>query len=207
MFLFLLLEYELGHVPNLKDFNSVLDLFTFCNMIIMMNVLDLRTYIESEEAGKGLLEEHDVNSIPSLERYEMAHARGRCWDILLWFFSAYEIFDKDSGEPIDGFKEVAMRYLAHQGSAIIQFKSRALKSKLDDGAWFTLKSLSRQMTLCFCSYTHIPPLSLSVVFREPSSLAFPDSQRYGVRKLVEALPYECKCVHHELDFLSQCLSF
>jgi hypothetical protein len=201
-------EYELGHVPKLTDFNSVVDLFTFCNLIIMMNVLDLRTYMLSDVPGLSersaidILEQHDANSIPSMERYEMAYARGRCWDILRWFFHAYEIFDRDSGEPIDGFHQVAMRYLAHQGSAIIECKRRALKSKLDDGQWFNLKSLSRQMSLCFRSFKDIPATTPPSV-DSGHSLAFPDAERYGVRKVVEPEPYECERVPYNLELLAQ----
>lgn len=97
--------------------------------MIMANVLDLRTYEiapgESEESASALWEKHDANAILPKERYEMAYARGHCWDVLLWFFNDYEIFDKETGEPIDGFNLVAMRYLVQQASAIIGFNLKA----------------------------------------------------------------------------------
>jgi hypothetical protein len=173
-------EYELGHVPNLTSFEGVLDLFTFCNLIILANVLDCRTY----EPGPGGVkdEDHDVNGIPAKERYEMAYARGRCWDIFRWFFSKYEIFEKESGLAIDGFTEVAMRYLSDQGSTILEFKRRALKSLKAYGSPFTLKALSQQMKLCFQNFLEIPklrPLSSESFV----SLAFPHPERYGVREI------------------------
>lgn len=112
----------------------------------MMNILDRRTYVLvplipglSKKSAIGLMAKHDANSIPAKERYEMAHARGRCLEILCWFFSVYEIFDKDVDEPIDGFNQVAMHYLAHQGSTILEFKRRHLESGLDDGELCELK--------------------------------------------------------------------
>jgi len=155
--------------------------------MIMMNVLDLRTY---DSANKEIRSKHDVNLIPAVERYEMAYARGRCWDILQWFFSVYEILDK-IGNPIDGFKSVALFYLSQQASVIIEFKKRALKSGLDDNSHFTLKSLEKQMKNCFLNYSDVPEIRPPALDRD-LTLSFPNPQRYGVRKLAVAKPYECK---------------
>ena len=188
---FFIPEYDQGHVPKLTNFNSVINLFTFCNVMILMNVLDLRTYQRPQ--GDYLWYTYDVNSIPAKERYEMSYARGRCWDILLWFFHVYQIFDKDTGESINGFEEVAVSYLSHQCSAIIHCKKGALKNRLDSGEYFTLQNLERQMKSCFRGYEHI----LSITLTPPApdrelSLAFPDADRYEVRKLVRACPYKRK---------------
>lgn len=157
----------------------------------MMNVLDLRTYDAPENTTYDLWYSYDVNVIPAKERYEMSHARGRCWEILLWFFSVNEIFDKDTGEHIDGFKEVAMSYLSHQSSTIIHCKKGALKNGLDSGEYFSLENLERQMNSCFRGYEHI----LSITPLAPDrqlSLAFPDAERYGVRRLVGGHRYKRK---------------
>lgn len=194
---FFLPEYEQGHLPKLTEFNSVLDLFTLCNLMILANVLDLRTHqpplMTPQSRAVDVWEKHDVNMVPAIERYEIAHARGRCWDILRWFFSAYEIFDKGVGEPINGFDHVAMAYLSHQASAILEFKKRALKSLLDNGKQVSLKSLERQIKLCLRSYGEIPPIPVaSPAIDGELSLAFPEAQKYGVRKLATPRFYERK---------------
>jgi hypothetical protein len=176
-------------VPKLLDFDSVLDLFTFCNLMIMANVLDLRTY----QPVPGVQTKFDANSIGTKERYEMAYARGRCWDILLWFFSVHEIFDKDTGEAIDGFKLVAMKYLWQQGCAIIEFKRKALESNIEDPSHFGVKVVERQLNLCFRTFYDIPAITTPAVDRV-FSLAFPAPQKYGVRKLVVPKPHTCKHV-------------
>jgi hypothetical protein len=76
--------------------------------------------VEELEGGFDIWANHDVNSIPPLEHYEMSYARGRCWDTLQWFFSLYEIFDKASNERIDGFAQVAMPYLVHNHDELIE---------------------------------------------------------------------------------------
>jgi hypothetical protein len=184
-------------VPKLKDFNSVLDLFTFCNLVVLMNILDMRTYqtapgTSSQTMALEVLEKHDFNAIPAVERYEIAYARGRCLDIFYWFFCQYELFDQENGEQIDGFALVAMPYLAHQGSVILECLKRA--RKIDNGgAYLHWVYLERQMKLCFGGYEAIPAITPPV--QDRLTLAFPDASKYGVRVLDEAQPYECKCVH------------
>lgn len=197
-----------GHLPKLTEFNSVLDLFTFCNLMVMANILDVRTYETapgaSEESASALLEKHDANGIPAKERYEMAYVRGCCFDILCWFFHVYIIFDKETGETIDGFNQVAMQYLAQQASAIIEFKRKALiTTKEDCGSSFTLQSVVRQIELCFRYFEDIP----AVIPAAPDSgvsLAFSDAQRYGVRQVdpLSRKPYKCK--HVPLRAITPC---
>ena len=123
----------------------------------------------------------------------MAYARGRSWDILLWFFHVHEVFDKETGEAVDGFAHIAMPYLAHQAHTILKFKREGGASGMDSGSLLTIKNLSRQIKLCFMSHPQIPSPS-SMDPDSVASLAFPDSQRYGVRRQDGADPYICK--HH-----------
>jgi hypothetical protein len=184
-------EYELGHLPNLTSFEGVLDLLTFCNLMVLANVLDFRTYQPAPGGSHKDHNLHDVNEIPAKERYEMAYARGRCWDMLLWFFSKYEIFEKESGLVIDGHKEVAMRYLSDQGWTILEFKRRADIKIAEYGSPHTLKALSEQMKLCFLNFAGIPEMTPP----PPGtlvSLAFPHPERYGVRVMQKSLAYSCK---------------
>jgi hypothetical protein len=191
-------EYDLGHVPSLADFDSVLDLFTFCNIIILMNVLDFRTYKDSREHFEGVTSDasyaYDLNAIPLVERLEIAYARGRCFDMLRWFFSAYELYQNDSGVAIDGFTKVAMPYLARQASLILEYKRRALKDGLDNASCCTAKPLERQIRLCFEGYPEVcnamPQESLAEDLE--GSLAWPNPECYGVRKLTPPRPHLCK---------------
>jgi hypothetical protein len=160
--------------------------------MILSNVLDLRTYnYVNSENQHDLWAIYDVNAIPALERYEMSYARGRCWDILRWLFSSYEIIDKANNELINGFDQVAMQYLAHQASVILEYKKRALKYGINDGVRFSSKDLEKQMKLCFRSYNDIPditPLSRDM----DHTLEFPGAERFQARKLVNPQPYERK---------------
>jgi hypothetical protein len=159
--------------------------------MILSNVLNLETY---KRIGSGtqrdLWTNYDANAIKPLVRYEMSYARGLCWDILRWLFSVYEIVDKANNEVINGFVQVAMTYLAHQASVILEYKRRALDRGLEPGP-STLKDLEKQIRLCFKNNKDIPaitPLSTDV----GHTLAFPGAERLQVRKLVNPQPYERK---------------
>lgn len=160
----------------------------------MLNVLDLRSYAYSEDVPKNnaheLWKNKDVNSIPPMERYEMAHARGRCWDLLRWFFYEYELFDRKSGKPIEGFDKVAQDYLVHQASTIIQLKNRASKCRLDSKD-LSVDDLTRQIKLCFKDHIVFPQIPTPAPDMQ-LSLTFPDAERYGVRKQVLPMNFGCK---------------
>jgi hypothetical protein len=150
--------------------------------MMLANVLDIRTY---EAALKGTAEEleaQDLNSIPAKERYEMDFARGRCWDLMDWVFLNFKIFEKESGEALDGFNDVGMRYLAHQVWTIKEFKKEAFRNMKGIGSASAIapRAVSKQIGLCFVNFLEVPapdPNSKIV------SLAYPFRHDYGVRKL------------------------
>jgi hypothetical protein len=168
-------------------------------MVILMNVLDLRTYQEpSESFGVNANDwsKYDLNNIPAVERYEIAYARGRCFDILNWFFTSYELYDTESGLAIDGFKEVAMAHLARQAFIVLKYKMKALKNKLDDGTLCGIKALNTQIKLCFQGRKEVLPITPTKSNLEAEddymNMAWPSPEKYQVRKLVAPLVHKCK---------------
>ena len=162
---FFLTVYDAGYIPTLVGFDSVLDLFMFCNLLFLFNVLDFRTYQDAPDISAVHRHLHDVNAIPPAERYQMALARGCCFDILRWFFTEYEVTEKATNEPIDGFEEVVMEYLSHQASTILAYKKKALieMGKVHDGSLSQVCSnvtLEKQINLCIRNHKDIPAIKL-----------------------------------------------
>jgi hypothetical protein len=169
-----------------------------------MNILDLRTYQDAPNASTKLRHMHDINAIPNAERYQMALARGCCFDILHWFFTEYEITEKATNEPIDGFKEAAMEYLSHQASTILAYEKMALIEMgssglpVKDGYLSQVCSsatvtLEKQIDLCFQNHEDIPTIKILAIDDDKHlSLAFPNRNRYAVRKLEESRSHQCK---------------
>lgn len=96
-------------------------------------------------------------------------------------------FSTRTGGAIDGFTKVAMSYLAHLGSTIIEFKRRSVENDMDDKEpHFTLKALARQFKLCFHRYQDIP-LIKQADYEGIALLDFPERDRYGLRSLLSRL--------------------
>jgi hypothetical protein len=118
-------------------------------------------------------------------------------DILLWFFTVYEVYSKETGLPVEGYTDFAMAHLARQASLILVYKRRAKKEGLDYGSYCTVKALEHQLSLCFEGY----PEALQALPKEPPassnslSLDWPNPEKYGVRKLEHPLPHQCKTNH------------
>ena len=98
---------------------------------------------------------------------------------------------QESGLVVNGFSDVAMRYLSDQGSTILEFKRRAQKNLKAYGSPYTLKAITEQMKLCFQNFPGIPEMRPSPP-RSIVSLAFPHPERYGVRVAQESVPNRCK---------------
>jgi hypothetical protein len=170
-----------------------------------MNVLDFRTYQEPRESfgiDAGDWSTYDLNNIPVVERYEIAYARGRCLDILNWFFTSYELYDTASGLVVNGFKEVAMVHLARQVYALRKYKKKALKDRLDDGTLCGAKALDLQIKLCFQGHREVLQMVSSKTRFEAEddcmNLAWPSPEKYQVRKLATSLGHQCKTIYPRL---------
>ena len=128
----------------------------------------------------------------------MTLARGSSFDILRWFFSEYDIFDKDTKETVDGFKEVAMEYLCHQASVILAYGKKFIKElpKESDpsmSASYSIKELEAQINLCIRGREEIPPIkSFALDDEKILNLTFPNKDKYMVRKLEESRPHQCQ---------------
>ena len=167
-----------------------------------MNVLDFRTYQEPSQSfgiNSGDWSKYNLNNIPVVERYEIAYARGRCFDILYWVFTSYELYNTASGLTIDGFKEVAMAHLARQAYVILKYKTQALKNGLDDGALCGIKALDLQIKLCFQGHKEVLQILSTRTQLEAEdncmSIAWPSPEKYQIRKLVTSLVHKCKATY------------
>jgi hypothetical protein len=101
------------HVPDIEDFKSLLDVVTLCNLVILMNVLDGRTY-QSDEAG----------SLSVQERLSCIYTRGKCIDLLNWIDERYRLRDPFTNE-FDRCSWMMRQYFFQQISVIKSYKNDA----------------------------------------------------------------------------------
>ena len=105
-----------AHLPDLEQFEGVLDLFALSAIVELMNVLHPGTY-----RGNGL---------SRLERDECAVARGKCRDILKWFFAHHDLVDARNNSIVDG-PAIYAEYLARHVQTLLIYaaNTKAINDK------------------------------------------------------------------------------
>lgn len=132
-------------------FEGVLDLLSLCNLVILGNVLDHRTYsapnqdpyAEANAVQMKRIEQHDHNAIPFEEREASVYARGLCIQMLHWFVAHFEIRDSRTGKKID--ENIAASHLARQAIALQAYKKAATANKIRGAPHCTLSNLKHQI--------------------------------------------------------------
>ncbi|KAJ3484073.1 hypothetical protein NLJ89_g12011 [Agrocybe chaxingu] len=118
-----------------------------CNLNILGNVLDHRTYSApnessdrpATEAQRLLLLTSDVNNIPPEERAHMRYARGMALEVLRWARSQFET--RFNLAVVD----LPSIYLEHQCRGIVQYKKMAKKGNYEGAPNCTLIGLTAQV--------------------------------------------------------------
>ena len=128
------------HLPDLRGLDELLDILALCNILILSNVLDNRTYCPSGPA------------IPLTERYTIAYARGLC----LWLVEALDrLFvlatlgsEATVADNLTSVKSIAAKFLAQQSAVILNYKQMAEKSGMQGAAHCTSSKLQQQLEGC-----------------------------------------------------------
>ena len=95
------------HVPNINEFNGLLDIFSVCNIMEASNIIHHKSYLQS------------LSRLTVGERLQMIHGRVMARRILVWIFANYA-FEEDIS-----IQTFYWRYLAHQLKTLCQVKQRA----------------------------------------------------------------------------------
>ncbi|KDR65087.1 hypothetical protein GALMADRAFT_82293, partial [Galerina marginata CBS 339.88] len=150
-----------GHVFNIQNFSGVLDVISFCNLIILINVLDFRTYMYNGEFTvnnfKRLTKERiasieafDYNALSAKERMRYQYARGQAYAILDWLFKSVEIKEIPSGKIVKNpYHSLWIPLMAQQASALLVYKKKTMEAELRGAKGCTPAALKRQILLCF----------------------------------------------------------
>jgi hypothetical protein len=128
------------HLPELRGLDELLDIFSLCNILILSNVLDDRTYCPSGTA------------IPLTERYTIAYARGLC----LWLLDALDRLyvlatvgsEANFTDNLTSVGSIAAKFLAQQSAAILDYKQTAEKNGMRGALHCTSSKLRRQLEGC-----------------------------------------------------------
>ncbi len=137
-----------AHLPNLKEPESVVDFLCLCAIGILSNVLDPRTYQYLDVPDSRMWEfhkKHDVNAIPHNEREAYVYTRALSYQLVEWFFNAYEVTTRGGIALADPWRLVFAEPLAdivsvlHDGAAILDEYHPGVREE----------DFQRQLMLCF----------------------------------------------------------
>lgn len=124
---------------------------TLCNLVILGNALDFRTYsapnqeedVEATILQKDRMEKYDLNNIEREERHEMILVRGMCVHLLIWLSCNYEVINTRNGSTVEAYDRF---YLGKLAAAILAYKELASKQQVIGAPHCTSKMLRAQLT-------------------------------------------------------------
>ena len=140
---------EHQHLPQLSptpdsqaSLSDALDLLSLCNLVILSNALDPRTYSyasRNDIERTKLNQAYDCNDITFQERLSICHCHGICLDMLRWFRADY-VCKKDNEEV-----DLISIYLVQQCRNISRYKFRVQRAKIPSTDGCTEANLSKQI--------------------------------------------------------------
>ena len=123
------------HLPDLSSIDSLLEVLSLCNILVLSNVLDERTYYGEDVSS-------DEKSISLVERYKITYSRGLALYLLDSLDSLYLLQEiNQSGNKFISLKAFAASFLAQQSATVLHYKESAEGNGLDGAVYCTLDLL------------------------------------------------------------------
>ena len=128
---------------------GVIDFLTICNMGILFNVLDRRTYGESDMSYMDILrmDKFDFNAISEEDRRRYVYARGLSLELVSWLHSKITIATAKGTVNIE---DLQVQYITQQGFTMLQYLHTWIEEeKTKDDSRFSpvnIDSLENQLT-------------------------------------------------------------
>ncbi|PPQ76656.1 hypothetical protein CVT26_013946 [Gymnopilus dilepis] len=137
------------HLPRIHTVDGLLDLLSLCNLLVLSNVIDFRTYLTPNQSAfcsdadvrLAMQARFDRTGISRKERVSMMYARGLAFNILHWVSEYCEIRTAD-GVPIDNY---ALRLLACDMALILECRRRISSDTDYLSQCYTLNQLQFQL--------------------------------------------------------------
>ena len=114
-----------SYIPNLDTFDGIINFLLLCNLVILGNILDFRTYLAPNQpperdmtpAEQEVLDSYDQNKIPKQERVAMMFYRGLAFKVIEWIKLHFDFWNPE-GEAID----LPLHYLTQQLLALSEYQ-------------------------------------------------------------------------------------
>lgn len=144
-----MLDPSYVHLPDMNTFVGLVNLLSLCNLLILGNVLDFRTYSAPNQKsqdevnipGLMLMEHFDRSNIKKEERLSMMFSRGIALELLRWVRD-FCVVESPDGDVI---QDLPSRYICQQVAALLRYKEEAEHLKIIGAPHCTLELLKKQV--------------------------------------------------------------
>jgi hypothetical protein len=129
---------------------GLIDFFTLCNVGILFNVLDSRTYgtADETEGDSLLMERHDFNTISEDDRRKFVYGRGLSLELLHWAETMFMVFDNDRNEEYK-IGDVYDQHITQLGMYMLQYLEHWIQDELETAdpqlPFFDVTALKKQL--------------------------------------------------------------
>ncbi|EDR13437.1 uncharacterized protein LACBIDRAFT_323084 [Laccaria bicolor S238N-H82] len=169
-----------AHVPDITMWEGVLDLLSFCALMELLNVVDQSTYeVASSTCNFDSSRPADPGMSP-LHRLECIAARRISREMLLHFFTNYELLDS-SGRSIDGVRNLWWKYLGRQVKCLVDLKLMSLREGIGGAKDCTKEKFQMQIALFYKGFPH--EFRALAMANEVDSFSWPKTNSHQVRAL------------------------
>jgi hypothetical protein len=139
---------DFGDLPDLTTMLGLLDFLTLCNMGILFNVIDRRTYETPDQSYIDILrmDQYDYNPISEDDRRKFAYSRGISLELVHWLDSKLIVtsVEEDNVIPQEKIKikDLQVNRITTQGLYMLQYlELRIEEEKENCGSHFPIIDL------------------------------------------------------------------
>lgn len=160
---------------------GLLDLLSFCALMELLNVVDQLTYDVASSTGNSDSSRPADPGMSPLHRLECIAARKISREMLLHFFTKYELLDS-SGRSIDGVRGLWWKYLARQLRCLVDLKLMSLRESIGGAKDCTKEKFQREIALFYKGFPREFREQVAMA-KGADSFSWPKTIRYQVRAL------------------------
>jgi hypothetical protein len=184
LFLTSITDPAASHLPDVNNIDGLMNLLSACVLVILGNVLDIRTYRaptqeENQRANREqqILIDHEINTIPVGERFAICYSRGVALHLINWI-RHFCVITGPGGENV---RDLPSCFFVQIVQTLIKYKEGANTSQLELEANCTLDMLTRQIENIVDVDSYFSSLWLERHSLPSDSLALANQDEYSIQ--------------------------
>lgn len=151
-----------AHTPDVGTLDGLIDLLSICSLGKLLNVVDRRTYGETDLKMTSYQYrdwvKHDATPLPPRDRLANQYTRGQCAELLLWVDSNYQIVtaSEDGTEEVLSIREFEKNCFERHVQLLQCYKHFADEDDFVHDIHFNSETLEIQLATLRAKYSLVP---------------------------------------------------